>query len=177
MYDRILVPTDGSADMNRVTDHAMELAIRCQAELHVLYVVDASSYQTVPEDIRDRVRDALVGDGETATRSVAKRVSARGVPFRREIRAGNPATVIINYAEAEDCDLIVMGTHGRTGQEYYLLGSVAEKVVQFSSVPVLTIRIGDREGPKTTRDIATAEPISETEPDIESEAETDPALS
>jgi nucleotide-binding universal stress UspA family protein len=161
MYDRILVPTDGSAEMTRVSDHAMELAKRCEAALRILYVVDESSYATVPESLQEKVRAALVGDGESATRSLARRVSSEGIPFERQILVGNPATAIIRYAEDEDCDLIVMGTHGRTGQEYYLLGSVAEKVVQFSAVPVLTIRLGDADGPKTTRDVGAAEPTSE----------------
>lgn len=137
--------------MNRVTGHAVGLAERYGSELRILYVVDESSYLTVPERIRDRVREALVGDGESATRSVAKRVSDRGIPFRREVLTGNPASVIIDYAEAEECDIVVMGTYGRTGHEYSLLGSVAETVVQFSSVPVLTVRIGDRAGPNATR--------------------------
>lgn len=145
MYDEILIPTDGSGGMQRVTDHALALAERSEATVHVLYVVDETAYATVPEDTRERVREALEGDGQSATKTIAEQALERNLAVTREIRWGDPAVAIITYAVENDIDLIVMGTRGKTGFERYLLGSVAEKVVRVSPIPVLTVHAGDRE--------------------------------
>lgn len=143
MYDTILVPTDGSGGMERVSDHALEIAQLSGATVHVLYVVDESAYSTIPDDARDQVRDALTDDGESATKAIAERALDRDIDIIREIRWGAPAAAIIAYAIENDIDLIVMGTRGKTGFERYLLGSVAEKVVRASPIPILTVHIGD----------------------------------
>ena len=145
MFDSILVPTDGSGGMERVTERAIALAECGDGSIHALYVVDEAAYGAVPEDARDRVRDTLRSDGEDATRTVAQRAIDAGLEAEREIRWGDPAVAIVAYAVENDVDTIVMGTRGKSGFERYLLGSVAEKVVRVSPVPVLTVRIGDRE--------------------------------
>ena len=81
-------------------------------------------------------------DGETATRAVAERTLAANLDVVRELRRGDLSVAIITYALENDIDLIVMGTHGRTGYERYLLESVTEKVVRASPIPVLTIFVG-----------------------------------
>jgi nucleotide-binding universal stress UspA family protein len=144
-YEDVLVPTDGRGGMERVTDHALALAELCGATVHVLYVVDEAAYASVPDDARERVRDALEGDGESATKAVSERALERGLDVNREIRWGDPAVAIVAYAVENDVDLVVMGTRGKTGFERYLLGSVAEKVVRVSPVPVVTVHAGDRQ--------------------------------
>jgi nucleotide-binding universal stress UspA family protein len=143
MYANVLVPTDGSAGMDQVAEHAMGIAGLCEATVHTLYVVDDTAYQTVPDDAREQVREALAGDGESATKAIAERAVASKIETRREIRWGDPAVSIIAYAVENDIDLIIMGTRGKTGFERYMLGSVAEKVVRGSPIPVLTVHIGD----------------------------------
>lgn len=143
MYDAILVPTDGSAGMERVSEHAIALAGLADAVVHALYVVDETGYVTIPEDARDQVRDALSDDGASATKAVAERAVDQGLETRRETRWGNPAASIIAYAVENDIDLIAMGTRGKTGFERYLLGSVAEKIIRASPIPVLTVHTGD----------------------------------
>lgn len=145
MYDDILVPTDGRGGMERVTDHALALAELCGATVHVLYVVDETAYATVPDDARERVREALEGDGQSATKAISERALERDLDVHREIRWGDPAVAIVAYAVENDVDLVVMGTRGKTGFERYLLGSVAEKVVRVSPIPVVTVHTGDRE--------------------------------
>ncbi|MFC7156935.1 universal stress protein [Halomarina halobia] len=145
MYDEILIPTDGSAGMARVSDHALGLAALCGATVHAIYVVDEQAYVTVPDDARDRVRDALEQDGLSATKTIAQRALERNLDVVREVRWGDPAVAIIAYALENDIDLIVMGTRGKTGFERYLLGSVAEKVVRVSPIPVVTVRVGDHQ--------------------------------
>jgi nucleotide-binding universal stress UspA family protein len=145
MYDDILIPTDGSGGMKRVAEHALTLAELCSATVHVVYVVDETAYASIPEDTRERVREALEGDGESATKAIAERALGRGLAVNRETRWGDPAVAIIAYAVENDIDMIVMGTRGKTGFERYLLGSVAEKVVRVSPVPVVTVYAGDHE--------------------------------
>ncbi|WP_338729916.1 universal stress protein [Haladaptatus sp. DJG-WS-42] len=145
MYDEILLPTDGSGGMKRVTEHALGLAELCGATIHALYVVDETAYETVPEDARHQVRDTLQEDGKSATKSIASRAEVRGIESKEEVRWGDPAVAIIAYAVRNDIDLIVMGTRGKTGFERYLLGSVAEKVLRVSPVPVVTVHLSDPE--------------------------------
>ena len=145
MYEDILVPTDGRDGMERVSDHALDLAELCGATVHVLYVVDETAYATVPDDARERVREVLEGDAETATKVISERALERDLPVRRETRWEDPAVAIVAYTVENDVDLIVMGTRGKTGFEHYLLGSVAEKVVRVSPIPVLTVHAGDHE--------------------------------
>ncbi|MFB6354387.1 MAG: universal stress protein [Halobacteriales archaeon] len=143
MYDRILVPTDGSAGTRRAVDHAIRLAEAHGATLHGLYVVNTASYasfsmETAWEGIGDMLRD----EGEAAVAAVEERAEAAGVPVETAVLEGSPSREIVRYAEDQGCDLIVMGTHGRGGIDRLLLGSVAERVVRASEVPVLTVRVG-----------------------------------
>lgn len=145
MYERILVPTDGGQEMQQVTEHALGLAELCDATVHVLFVVDDRAYNSVPNEARDQVREALEADGHDATKAVAERAIERELEVTRELRWGNPAATIIAYAKEYDNDLIVMGAHGRTGYERYLMGSVAEKVVRASTCPVLAVHVGEED--------------------------------
>lgn len=145
MYNDILVPTDGSSGMRRVTDHALGLAEMCGATIHALYVVEETAYATIPSDVRDRVRETLEGDGESATKAVAERALERDLTIHREVRWGDPSVAIAAYIVENDIDLVVMGTRRKTGFERYLLGSVAEKLVRVSPVPVVTVHAGDRD--------------------------------
>ena len=148
MYDTVLIPTDGSQEMAAVVDQAIELAELCGADVHVLHVVDERAYHSVPEDARDTVREALQADGDSFTKSVAERAMAAGLDVVRELRWGDPSAAIIAYAVENDVDVIVMGTHGRTGYERFLLGSVAEKVVRIAPLPILTVAVGETEQQK-----------------------------
>ena len=145
MYDRILVPTDGSVGSLGVLDHALRLAEAHGATVHGLYVVNTASYasfsmETAWEGIGDMLRD----EGEGALEAVRERAEAAGVPVETAMLEGSPSREIVRYAEDHDCDLVVMGTHGRGGIDRLLLGSVAERVVRASEVPVLTVRVSRR---------------------------------
>lgn len=143
MYGRILVPTDGSAGMERVVEHAADLARAHGAELHVLYVVNTASLANLPmETSWEGVSEMLREEGNAAL-DEAERI-AGDLPITRATREGTPSREIVRYAEQAACDLVCMGTHGRGGLDRLLLGSVAERVVRSSPVPVLTVRVGDR---------------------------------
>lgn len=140
MYDKILLPTDGSAGMEPIIDHAVDLAETHGGTLHALYVVNTASLSDLPmESSWDGLSQALEEEGRTALRTVEERADT--VSIETTLLEGSPASEIVEYAEGEPCDIIVMGTHGRSGVDRLLLGSVAERVVRTSSVPVLTIRV------------------------------------
>lgn len=139
MYDVILLPTDGSEGTQRAVDHAIQLASEHDAALRVLHVVNLGAIP--PEVGADRIAEALEAGGETAIADVIDRAEAAGVTdVSGVVEHGSPHREILDYAEANDVSLIVMGTHGRTGLDRYLLGSVAERVVRLSETPVLTVR-------------------------------------
>ncbi|AUV84006.1 universal stress protein [Salinigranum rubrum] len=139
MYHRILLPTDGSEASLAALDHALDLTGRFDAALDVLYVVDTGA---LPLDAHSR---ALFDAADQAARGtvadMVDRAERRGVErVTGEVREGSPSEVVLDYAADHDVDLVVMGTHARTGVERYLLGSVTERVLRASPVPVLTVR-------------------------------------
>lgn len=143
-YERILVPTDGSEATLEAVQEAIDLAAEHGATIHALYVVNSASFAGLPMDSSwENVSAMLSEEGSTALDDVAGMAESHGVGVVRELSDGNPAREIVRYAEDEDCDLVVMGTHGRGGIDRLLLGSVAEKVVRSSTVPVLTVRVDE----------------------------------
>lgn len=139
MYQEILVPTDGDAPSEAAAEHAIDIASRCDARIHTLYVVDVDAVG--PVDFGGSVVvSGLESEGETATTAVAEAAEAVGVRVRKAIVDGSPAETILEYVESEGIDLVVMGTHGRRGLDRLLLGSVAQQVVRRAPVPVLVVR-------------------------------------
>jgi nucleotide-binding universal stress UspA family protein len=142
-YERILVPTDGSEATQRAVEHGVELAAEHGAAVHALYVVNSANFAGLPMDSSwESVAAMMNEEGASALDDVEAIADRHGVTVERALVDGNPSREIVRYAENEDCDLVVMGTHGRGGIDRLLLGSVAEKVVRSSSVPVLTVRVG-----------------------------------
>lgn len=165
MYDEILYPTDGSSGSEAAAEHVREIASAFDATVHVLYVVDARHLGfgmsgdhhseegpgmtgahivgDEPGMIGDRLdaqetTEALVEQG----REFVERAAANfeGMDTEPTVVTGNPHASILEYVDDHDIDLVVMGTHGRTGVDRYLLGSVTEKVVRMSDAPVVTVR-------------------------------------
>jgi len=136
MYDSILLPVDGSEHTAKIVQHAAELAQWTEAKIQVVFVADTTrdSLTVVDGD----VVDALEREGKPIVSDVASELDSLGVEHGTDIVQGSPAPTIVDYAERYDYDLIVLPTHGRTGISRYLLGSVTEKVVRLSDVPVLT---------------------------------------
>jgi nucleotide-binding universal stress UspA family protein len=136
MYHDILVPTDGSDGVEPAIKRALDLAAQYDATVHALYAVEA-----VPgmDHGAEQLVDALQEEGERSTKDVAEQARERGLTAETDIRVGAPHQAILDYADEHGVDLVVMGTHGRTGLDRMLLGSVAEKVVRLAPVPVLTV--------------------------------------
>ena len=140
MYDDILLLTDGSEGMDAVIDHAASLARNHNATLHAVYVVETASLTSLPmESSMEGVSKILYEEGDQALEAVAEKVG--DVDLTTDVLEGSASREIVAAAEERDCDLVVMGTHGRTGVDRLLLGSVAERVVRSSPAPVLTVRV------------------------------------
>lgn len=143
--DRILFATDFSRCAEHALDHAVHLAHEHGAELHVLHVVvfnpdnphDPSHHFPDPEDLYARLAEAA----RDRIADLVEIRSDRAVRVFQSLRRGTaPAPEILRYAEDEDVDLIVMGTHGWRGPERTRVGSVAEEVIRMAPSPVLAVR-------------------------------------
>jgi nucleotide-binding universal stress UspA family protein len=141
LYKKILIATDGSEYTKNSIDYGIELAKNTQAELHVLYVIDTAAFASIPMDAAwESMYELLKQEGDEATRYAADKAEAQGITVERLTVEGHPAEEIIKYAEKNSMNLIVMGTLGKSGLDRFLLGSVAEKVVRASKIPVLVVR-------------------------------------
>jgi nucleotide-binding universal stress UspA family protein len=147
MYEKILVPTDGSDTAENAVEHALDLADKYDAEVHALYVVDTDSMSlTLGGEQLDRIEQGQFGEMEevkskadAATGYVADHAADRGLEAVEHISAGKPHDMIADYAEDHDIDLVVMGSHGRSGVRRAILGSVTERVLRSTEVPVLVV--------------------------------------
>jgi len=141
MFDSILVPTDGSEHATRAAEHGAALARAFSASLHVMAVIDTRTAggPFSGGDLEDETLDRMTADAEDTVTAITDAVDAAGA-IQTTIRTGNPADEICAYRDDHNIDLIAMGTHGRTGVERYLAGSVTESVVRHADVPVFTVR-------------------------------------
>lgn len=140
MYDKILLPTDGSKGSEAAVEHAIDLARKYDAELNILYVADIRVDST--SDLWTNMLGELEKIGDKAVSEIAADAEEKGVKTVTEVRKGVPYKEINAYTDENDIDLVVMSTHGRTGIDRVLLGSVTEKVVRTSKVPVMTVGRG-----------------------------------
>ncbi|WP_262180138.1 universal stress protein [Haloarcula laminariae] len=147
MYENILIPTDGSDTANVAVSHAVDLAKKYNARLHALYVVDVDAVNlSLGTEQIDRIRQGNFGemhelqeDADDATGAVVDAAAEHDVAVHEEVRVGTPHDVIAGYADNQDIDLVVMGSHGRSGVRRALLGSVTERVLRSTHVPVLVV--------------------------------------
>ncbi|WP_434521452.1 universal stress protein [Halorubrum sp. AS12] len=152
MFDTIVVATDGSDSVQRAVSVAVDVAARFDAEVHAVYVVDAGEVESSPDRVRDDLRDALDDQGRDALDRVADAAHDRDADLdvTIEVREGRPASEIDAYARDVDADIVAMGTRGRHGENRFLIGSVAERVVRTCPIPVLTVRQLTEEDPRRT---------------------------
>jgi len=149
---RILVPVDFSYTSARALDVGIELAEALGAEVVVLHVWEpprfaSSSMMFIPaelseEDIIERIHTEVQ---MRAVDFVGGTEHSRDVSIQTRVESGIAYTTIVDIAKHESIDLIVMGTHGRSGLTHFFIGSVAERVVRYADCPVLTIRAPNAE--------------------------------
>ncbi|MFC6874708.1 universal stress protein [Halobellus marinus] len=144
MFERILLPTDGTNSMETVIEAAADIAGRRDAEVHILYVVDDRAFLTLQDEMKTEVLSELKGEGEAATDRAATRLREAGIDVETTIRQGDPADQILAHEKKLDADLITMGTR-RGDYTKNLMGSVSQKVVARASAPVLTVNLASDE--------------------------------
>ena len=136
-FERVLIPTDGSDTAAAAVDHGLSLAAAYGASVTFLFVADVYAMSTVPE------REEASEHGQAVVDSLVERAADEGVEADGTVRAGFPHEEILDESSDTGADLVVMSSHGRTGIERFLSGSVTEKVVRLSAVPVLTVHEDD----------------------------------
>jgi len=144
----ILFPTDFSQGARAAMDYAISLAKDYEAKLLLLYVIQDISIAEwyIPSSIS--VADLVEDMQKSAAKEMEKwgnEAAQRVTSVERMVVRGVPFVEIIRTAKEKDADLIVIGTHGRTGIDHMLFGSTAEKVVRKSPCPVLTVRMAGKE--------------------------------
>ncbi|MCE8424742.1 MAG: universal stress protein [Candidatus Methanoperedens sp.] len=141
LYKKILIATDGSEHTKSAVDHGIDLAINTGAKLSAIYVVDTAAFASIPMDAAwESMYELLKQEGDEATKYIEDKAGEEGLEVERSTIEGHPAEEIIKYAEKNSINLIVMGTLGKSGLDRFLLGSVAEKVVRNSKIPVLVVK-------------------------------------
>ncbi len=135
---KILVPVDYSDNSKKILEAAVFWAAKCEAQLHVLYVVqsfDDYSGFFVPHTPIAKFEEEIVQSAEQKMESF----NAEHQGVSASVLSGDVAEEIVGYASQHGFDLIIMGTHGYKGLEKILFGSVADKVVKSAQCPVMTI--------------------------------------
>jgi nucleotide-binding universal stress UspA family protein len=144
LYQKILIATDGSEYTKKAVDHGIELANNTGAKLHAIYVIDIKAYGFPLSASTEYTYSILRQEGDMAIKYVAERAEAAGLEAEGIIVEGHPADEIIKYAEKNSIDLIVMGTLGKSGLDRFLMGSVADKVIRNSKIPVIAVPVKEK---------------------------------
>jgi nucleotide-binding universal stress UspA family protein len=140
MFEKILVAIDGSEHGYRAAKVALELGKISSGKVTAIYVADTNRTSHLPDDmLLFSIRELLLKEGNEALKHVETLAKNMGVAYEGVVSEGNPGSEIINYGQSNGMDIIILGAVGRTGLDKFLLGSVAEKVVRSSKIPVLTI--------------------------------------
>lgn len=138
-YETILVPTDGSDEVDRALSHALRLATDHGATVHALYVVDGRVLKAASEN-RESVAADLRGRGEDAVDRVRARAADAGLDCVAAVREGTPDVAIREYADEVGADVVVMAPRGLSGRDrLQSLGSVTERVVEAAARPVFVV--------------------------------------
>lgn len=142
MYDTVLLPTDGSERAAKALDHAVDAVQAYGAALHVISVVDQRVILAADLEKKSDIREELLEEATAAVDELAERAREAGAIVTTATPEGVPYREILSHADENGIDLVVMGTHGRTGREKRLnLGSTTERVVKKADQPVLVVDI------------------------------------
>lgn len=150
MYSKLLVPVDFSSHSRTALAHALSLAGQFGASVDVLHVAEVPVFLTDPSVAvatpsgSQSLREYALGEAKAGLQTFLESSSADDrAKLSLHVEAGRPRDVILDRARHGSYDLIVMGTHGRTGRAHSFAGSVAESIVRAAPCPVLTVRESD----------------------------------
>lgn len=144
MFKHIILATDGSAHAQKAADTAMALAKHHGSRVTAVFVFDPYPYMTLGADSAaafGAYQSAAKAAADEARNALAAKAQAADVPFEMQVIEGRDvASGILEVAEREGADLLVQGSHGRTGIERLILGNVASKILSMTRLPVLVVR-------------------------------------
>jgi nucleotide-binding universal stress UspA family protein len=142
MFKKIVCPVDFSEFTDEIIEYGVSIAKKFDAELHLLHIIPNLNYFTPYESFL--TPENLVAMERSIEREIEKdfekAIKKIDMPVKKAIKTGVTFVEILDYIKTEKIDLVVMGTHGRSGFEHILLGSVAEKIIRRAPCPVLTVR-------------------------------------
>ncbi len=146
---KILFPTDFSETSEEATKYAVSFARDCKAKLYALHVVNEKVFTeglNLPRVVSvEELEKEMTLEAKKRLQTLVPEEERAGLDWEPVIRQGEPFLEIIRFAKENDIDLIVIGTHGRSGFEHIIFGSTAEKVVRKAPCPVLSVRPSQRE--------------------------------
>jgi nucleotide-binding universal stress UspA family protein len=138
---KILIPTDGSDYSVRAAEYGVSVAKLLGAEVTAVYVIDTFVLDQIAKvSERDSLERELKADGERYVKYIVGVAQKEGLKASSMLAKGRPFEQIVHLAKGLKMDLIVMGTYGRRGAERILIGSVAERVIEYASCPVLIVK-------------------------------------
>ncbi|MCQ1536356.1 universal stress protein [Methanosarcina sp. KYL-1] len=139
-YKKIMVATDGSELCKKAVEAGVEISRLSGAKLYAVYVIVPTTHSARDFGWEKAAMEHFRNEGEKATGFVEDAAKAAGVEVESVLIEGQPAEKIVEFAEQNDIEMIVMGSLGKTGLDRFLLGSVAENVVRHAKTPVLVVR-------------------------------------
>jgi len=153
MYKKVMVPLDGSKLAECILPHVEAFISGCQLNtivfVRVIEPVSTSShrgYQVSEMDFKlieentKRIKEERTTSADVYLKDVVNRLEHTGVKFQTEVLVGNVADRLIDYSEANEVDMILIATHGRSGVSRWVRGSIADRILRASRVPVLMVR-------------------------------------
>jgi nucleotide-binding universal stress UspA family protein len=145
MYQKILVPLDGSALAECVLPHVEVLARGCQAKSVVFLRVVESFHQPTGDYVMDpdqvkKIEYEHMRAAEAYLKKISAKASLAGATVKTEALFGTPAETLAEYASKNQVDLIVIATHGRSGVSKWVWGSVADRILRSACTPVFMVR-------------------------------------
>jgi nucleotide-binding universal stress UspA family protein len=147
MIKKIMIATDGSDTSKKAAMIGIDIAHRANGSITAVYVMETlrlahlPGYATMP-GLKEKVMGLMQEEGAQATQYVEDHAQIMKVTCHKIMAQGNPSVELLKISQSQGIDLIIMGSLGRTGMEKILLGSVAEKVVLQSPIPVLLVKGG-----------------------------------
>ena len=150
MLKKILLATDGSETSMRAAKNAVSIGKKAGAMVTAVYVVDVHRLAQLPgyaamPGIKDNLMELMFKEGSEALEEIEDMARDAGVAYDRVVAEGDPGEELLKLCRDPGFELIVLGTIGKSGLKRFLLGSVAEKVVRHSHVPVLVVPAKDEQ--------------------------------